>query len=157
MKAKFGKRVAMLLASTALCAAGTLTVGAGAAHAAVPNFTFTFVHSESNPNYYYIYIYNDGTLAGFAEFSADPTNGDPGDAIRAADLLADGYGIKAELSVPSPTTPGMIRTASTAGYNSPFYTLWQTGNLPEGHSYTMYGEAEKNGINYGIDQEFVYS
>ena len=152
MKAKFGKRAAMLLASTALCATGTLTAGAGAAHAAVTSFTFKFVHSESNPNYSFIYAYNNnGALAGYAEFSSNPTNGDPGDAIRAADVLTDGWGIIANLAV-----PGGLRTASTIGYNAPFYSLWKTGNLPEGQAYDMSIEVEKDGL-YFLWDETVYS
>ena len=90
-------------------------------------------------------------LAGYAEFSSNPTNGDPGDAIRAADVLTDGWGIIAELGVPSG-----VRKASTIGYNAPYYSLWATGNLPEGQGYDMTIEAEKGGL-YFLWNDTVYS
>ena len=64
---------------------------------------------------------------GYAHFNADPNNY-PGDALRACDLEADGWGVIAWMH--DPNGP-LLRTATTQGHNSPYCTGWQTGNLPE--------------------------
>ncbi|GHJ56792.1 hypothetical protein Nm8I071_60990 [Nonomuraea sp. TT08I-71] len=67
--------------------------------------------------------------AGYGWFHADPVGSTPGDALKACDLDADGYGVKAWLY--NRNTGNLIRTASTAGHSSPYCTGWQTGDLPE--------------------------
>lgn len=66
---------------------------------------------------------------GYGWFHADPYGSLPGDALKACDLHADGYYIKAWLY--NRDTGNLIRTASTAGHNANYCTDWQTGDLPE--------------------------
>ena len=82
----------------------------------------------------------DNQLRGTGYFNADP--GDyrdaPGDAIRACDWLADGYGIEAQLDVNVATVPGPFhadRTISTAGHqagSSGYCTGWKAKDIDEG-------------------------
>jgi hypothetical protein len=69
-----------------------------------------------------------GDAAGTVEWRQDPSNGRPGDALTARDLLPDGYGIEGRLSTG--------RVASTRGHDSPDSET-ATGNLPEGNASTM--------------------
>ena len=66
---------------------------------------------------------------GYGWFKADPTGSTPGDALKACDLNADGYSIKAWLY--NRDTGNLIRTASTAGHAANYCTDWKTGDLPE--------------------------
>ncbi|SCK54060.1 hypothetical protein YW7DRAFT_04945 [Streptomyces sp. AmelKG-E11A] len=75
--------------------------------------------------------------AGKAIFNADPSGSKPGDAIRACDDAADGWGIKTYMDIGS--NGSVNRTVSTQGHNSPYCTGWATGNLEEGTSVTWWG------------------
>ncbi len=66
---------------------------------------------------------------GYGWFKADPLGSTPGDALKACDLRADGYSIKAWLT--NRNTGNLIRTASTAGHAANYCTDWKTGDLPE--------------------------
>jgi hypothetical protein len=76
-----------------------------------------------------------GDYAGYAMWSRNPVSGDPGDAIRASDGLADGWGVEARLN----EHDGSLRIASTRGHDSPYTSPWKTGNLPEGRWYELKG------------------
>lgn len=107
------------------------TQTAAQAESAAPKLTY----SIQTP-YDQMDISVNGVYAGLALWSKDPggdANGDgvsdPGDALIAFDAAADGYGVEARLSTG--------RIASTAGHASPYWSAWETGNLPEGNAYTM--------------------
>ncbi|GAA3856093.1 hypothetical protein GCM10023084_07500 [Streptomyces lacrimifluminis] len=69
------------------------------------------------------------TTDGYGWFKADPIGSTPGDALKACDLRADGYSIKAWLY--NRDTGNLIRTVSTAGHTANYCTDWKTGDLPE--------------------------
>jgi hypothetical protein len=71
---------------------------------------------------------NITVLGGYGVWSADPSGSTPGDAIKACDTTADGWGIRITLH----TASGADRWISTQGRSSPYCTSWLTGNLPEG-------------------------
>jgi hypothetical protein len=66
-------------------------------------------------------------MGGYGVWSADPSGSNPGDAIKACDTAADGWGIRVTLY-----TAGSSRTVTTQGHASPYCTGWGTGNLAEG-------------------------
>jgi hypothetical protein len=70
------------------------------------------------------------TEGGYAQWNADPYNGIPGDAIRACDTTADGWGIEAWLDINRDGT--IDRIASTRGHNAPYCTGWASGDIAEG-------------------------
>lgn len=83
-----------------------------------------------------VVIYLNDTYAGTGYWNQDPggdLNGDgrtdPGDALIAYDGAADGWGVEARLSTG--------RIATTRGHNSPYWSPWATGDLPEDRTYTM--------------------
>ncbi|MET8831616.1 hypothetical protein ABZX40_37930 [Streptomyces sp. NPDC004610] len=122
------RRIAALIASTTLLVAGTVVMGAGTA-AAVPDFTVKF-SGVSNNGSFTVAVYNNGRYAGLAEWNADHVAYSPGDAMRAVDRLADGWGVEAVLQSP-------YRKATTQGHDSPYITSWKTGDLPEGQTVKM--------------------
>ncbi|MEO3924514.1 hypothetical protein ABGB07_11730 [Micromonosporaceae bacterium B7E4] len=81
--------------------------------------------------------------AGKVYFNQDPTSDPqnpvqiPGDAIRACDNKADGWGIIAELRWTD--TDGRDRAVSTAGHDSPYCTGWKGGDLTEGRDVWLRG------------------
>ncbi|MFE4177180.1 hypothetical protein ACFRR7_34955 [Streptomyces sp. NPDC056909] len=77
---------------------------------------------------------------GLAEWRKDPGSGQPGDALRVYDQEPDGYGIEAHLS------DG--RKATTRGHDSPYWSPWATGDLPEDRTYTMRVCAVKGSDSY---------
>lgn len=115
MKFSILNRSAALVASTTLLAGGTVLAGAGSASA--NNITYV--------------IFDGSTARGSFDWSGDPHDGQPGDAFRVKDDVADGWGIEADLN----TAP--MRIATTSGHASTYTTPWKTGNLPEGKSYTL--------------------
>ncbi|MFF3726920.1 hypothetical protein ACFYYM_31650 [Streptomyces erythrochromogenes] len=122
------RRVAALIASTTLFVGGMGTVGAGTA-AADPAFTFKC--SSVGPNGgFTAAVYNNGRYAGLAEWNADPVSGHPGDAMRAGDVLSDGWYVEAILQSP-------YRVATTKGHPATYLTPWKTGDIPEGQSVKM--------------------
>ncbi|MGW6606056.1 hypothetical protein [Streptomyces sp. NPDC055036] len=129
---KFKSRTTTLLAMSALVVSSALFAGAGSA-SAVGNYSHATLYT----------INSDGSqsVAGQAIWSKDPTGSDPGDALRATDMHADGYGIVAHLSTG--------RKASTAGHNSPYKSPWVTGNLTEGNSYQMWACFISGGVEFG--------
>ncbi|WP_225830909.1 hypothetical protein [Streptomyces sp. NK08204] len=135
-------KAATLLSATALCTVGSLGIGTATASAATPDAQASMVQGQvtlvqsSGGNYWHLVAAGG---AGEAIWSQDPANGDPGDALRAYDGLADGLGIHAYLS------DG--RMASTAGHASPYYSPWVTGDLPEGNWYRMTVCTEKSGVD----------
>lgn len=79
------------------------------------------------------YLYTNGVEAGRGMFQADPFGSEPGDALRACDSDADGYGIEVQMMIdPSPYSWRVDRLATTRGHNSPYCSSWVTGNLVEG-------------------------
>lgn len=142
-------RMAGFVAAVAVLTGGALVTGAGVADAAAPAPQVRVVHAASG-NYWDVVIYNgNGQETGMGQWSQDPQDGNPGDALRAYDALADGYGIHAYLS------DG--RMASTAGHSSPYWSPWVTGNLPEGNWYTLTVCTEKGGVNYSCYSTSVES
>ncbi|MFJ3582858.1 hypothetical protein ACIPPS_11620 [Streptomyces sp. NPDC090127] len=82
------------------------------------------------------------TEGGYAEWNADPYNGIPGDAIRACDTTADGWGIEAWLDIDRNGT--VDRIASTRGKDAPYCTGWVSGNIePEGRPIQMWAVTVK--------------
>lgn len=130
---RFTRRTATLTASATLLVGGLLTAGTGPAQAdGTPTVT---MGTDTSGNYTYVDIYENGRLAGGAWWSRNPTNGDPGDALAAQDLLADGYSIDAQLSTG--------RVATTSGHDAPYVSPWKTGDLPENQEYFMRACLEK--------------
>lgn len=124
MRKRLRDRVATLLVASAVFAGSSVTLGASHAAAA----TWTFEKGEVFPDgSFTIAAYNSGTYAGLMEWRGDPLNGDPGDAFRVLDRLADGWGMEA--SMISPVTG---RVATTRGHSATYYSPWNTGNLDEG-------------------------
>ncbi|MEI5011945.1 hypothetical protein RB196_35945 [Streptomyces sp. PmtA] len=133
------RRLATVLASTALAAGTMLTTATPAS--ADPNFTFSYTKYSSGS--LVINVYTNGTHSGRAEFQADPIpDAVPGDAIRAQDSLDDGWGIKAIMTFPE------SREVSTSGHPSPYTTGWDTGDLEEGETVIMRACATKSGSSY---------
>ncbi|OIK01398.1 hypothetical protein [Streptomyces colonosanans] len=139
------RRIATLIASTALLVGGTVTMGAGTA-AADPNFTFKYSGTTSNGSFT-VAVYNNGTYAGLAEWNADPVSGHPGDAMRAGDVLSDGWYVKAILLSP-------YRLATTQGHPATYLTPWKTGDLPEGQKVEM-RVAISNGTTTYLSQYYT--
>ncbi|MBM4826501.1 MULTISPECIES: hypothetical protein [Streptomyces] len=125
------KRIAALLAATAVMGGVSLGTGAGTASAA-PRLTYQSSWYQSGQSVV-VYLYADGKYAGYVNWNADPVGTDPGDALRANDDAADGWGVKGMVSAPG----WLIREASTQGHPSPYTTPWQTGNLTEGNKYDL--------------------
>lgn len=130
----FAKRTATLLAATAMAVSISLGSGAGTA-AAAPTLTYDVYWSQTNKSAIY-YLYANGDYAGFVEWHADPVGSTPGDALRARDSSAEGWGVEATVST---ITIGYSRTASTRGEPSPYTTPWNTGNLEEGTKLRLTG------------------
>ncbi|WUH88740.1 hypothetical protein OG900_38560 [Streptomyces sp. NBC_00433] len=123
-------KMAGLAAAVTVLTGGVLVTGAGAADAAAPAAQQLRVVQTTAGNYTDLVIYNfNGQEMGMGQWSQDPQDGNPGDALRAYDGLADGYAIYAYLS------DG--RVATTSGHNSPYWSGWVGPNLPEDHTYTM--------------------
>ena len=130
--AKMRNRIATLLVATAV----TVGIGSGTAVAA-PRLTYTDSYYQDGQSLT-VYLYADGDYAGYVNWNADPDSfGTPGDALRAYDGAADGYGIKGATIWPS--NNATERTVSTYGHAYPYYTGWNTGNLTEGTSLDLYG------------------
>ncbi|MER6812025.1 hypothetical protein ABT299_22385 [Spirillospora sp. NPDC000708] len=127
-------RLGALFAATTLFATGTIVASATAANAAT--FTYSCEVYNSATKAKIIRVYNGGKYAGYAMWNGDPSGSWPGDALRAYDGLADGWGVVANLSTG--------RTATTVGHNAPYYSPWATGDLTEGNHYDMYVQM-KNG------------
>ncbi|MGV9349473.1 hypothetical protein ACWDSD_32695 [Streptomyces spiralis] len=125
MKLGILNRSAALIASAALLAGGTLIAGASSAAAANMGGA----------------LYDDDLVyRGSWEWNQDPHDGEPGDAFRVTDSVADGWGVEAVLEI-SPTP----RVATTQGHSSPYTSPWATGDLPEGTDYTLSFYIVKNG------------
>ncbi|MHA6763399.1 hypothetical protein [Streptacidiphilus sp. PAMC 29251] len=143
-----GKKTVVLMASTVLATAGIMVTNVSSASATTYNPADYRAASELvSGNFYDIIVYtnvNETTVAGEVTFSKNPLDGYPGDAIRAYDALADGYGIEATLNVGE-------RFATTSGHSSPYYSPWATGNLPEGTSYQLSVQVIKGGLTYFAD------
>ncbi|WP_329246008.1 hypothetical protein OG223_11240 [Streptomyces sp. NBC_01478] len=74
----------------------------------------------------------------WGNFNQDPVGGTdptPGDAIRACDDDADGWGVTAYLDVGRNGT--WDRTSTTAGHAAGFCSGWETGNLTENTKVTL--------------------
>jgi len=79
-----------------------------------------------------IYEYAGSTLVGSGCFHADPEGSVPGDAIRACDWYADGYGYEVQLDVSPTGIWDVDRRVNTRGHDSPYCSPWATGNIAEG-------------------------
>lgn len=123
---KFGilNRPVALVASATLLAGGTLV--AGASNAAASNQVANV-------------FYDSNVYRGSWAWNQDPHDGQPGDAFRVTDDVADGYGIEADLRV------APMRIATTAGHSSPYTSPWASGDLTEDKSYTLDIYLVKNG------------
>ncbi|WP_406241108.1 hypothetical protein [Streptomyces anulatus] len=125
------RRIGLTISATMLAAAGTIIAGSPTATAAdIPNYTFSA--SKDSDGSLRVGAYLDGRYAGLAEWSADPIPhaSYPGDAVRALDVLADGWGAEAIIENP-------YRIATTQGHSSPYTTSWKTGDLAEGREIRM--------------------
>ncbi|MFC4017086.1 hypothetical protein ACFOW4_03900 [Micromonospora sp. GCM10011542] len=109
---------------------------AGLAAVAMVLTTQVPAHAEPTSQSVWVeWLYSNGVEAGRGQFQADPFGSEPGDALRACDFNADGYGIEVRMMINPSTSPSSWRTdrmASTRGINSPYCTPWATGNLTEG-------------------------
>ncbi|MFJ5302051.1 hypothetical protein [Streptomyces sp. NPDC088350] len=85
--------------------------------------------------------------AGYGTFNADPNGSIPGDAIRACDTKADGWGVETALDYP-PFDKKMDRIIDTRGHASGYCSPWLGGNLTEGVTYRMY-VTPVSGTSYG--------
>ncbi|MFC8260705.1 hypothetical protein ACFUNF_24600 [Streptomyces sp. NPDC057291] len=119
------KRLAAMACASLTLATGVVTTAATPA-AAAPTFTIDDSGLLSNGSRRLV-VYTDGYMSGDIDWNADPLGSTPGDALRARDLGADGWGVVAHASM-----PGENRTASTQGHSSPYSTNWITGDLVEG-------------------------
>lgn len=131
------KRIAAALAAASVLTAGITVLGGGAAHASKNDFTTKCKYLSDTKEWEAIAYNTDGNYVGLALFDQDPMYGHPGDALYATDAYADGWGVIAHLSTG--------RTASTVGHSAGYTTPAVTGNLPEGHTYSMWVEMEKDG------------
>ncbi|MCT4355008.1 hypothetical protein M5362_17910 [Streptomyces sp. Je 1-79] len=128
--AKMRTRIATLLAATAVTVGATLGTGAGTA-AAAPRLTVQTSWYQDTHSVV-AYLYADGKYAGYVNWNADPVGTDPGDALRANDDAADGWGVKGII-----TNAWVYREASTQGHSSPYTTSWKTGDLDEGQRLSL--------------------
>ncbi|MER5499035.1 hypothetical protein ABT096_17835 [Streptomyces sp. NPDC002561] len=127
MKVNIAWRLGSTLGALTVAAAGVLVV----ANPAAAEDSFSFTYSTLDNGDAVIVAKNNswgGDAAGTAEWRADPSGSQPGDALTATDVLGDGYGMEAHLS--------NGRVASTRGQSAP-YSVTKTGDLPEGNKYTM--------------------
>ncbi|MEU9883613.1 hypothetical protein [Streptomyces phaeochromogenes] len=125
--AKMRNRIATLLVATAV----TVGIGSGTAVAA-PRLTYTDSYYQDGQSLT-VYLYADGDYAGYVNWNADPDSfGTPGDALRAHDGGADGWGVKGTVF-----NANVYREASTQGHSSPYTTPWKTGDLTEGQRLTF--------------------
>jgi len=127
----WSKRLVTLLAASAVMVGVSFGTGAGTAVAA-PKLTYDSSWYQSGKSVV-VYLYADGDYAGYVNWNADPEGNDPGDALRAKDVAADGWGVEGTVSEPG----WLVREASTRGHSSPYTTPWQTGNLIEGTPYSL--------------------
>ncbi|WEH15004.1 hypothetical protein [Streptomyces sp. VNUA24] len=86
------------LAATPAVATATATVVGGAGTATAAD-SFGFGYSTNSSGDAVISVRNNtwGESAGNATRQKDPRGGEPGDALSAYDVLADGYGVEAHL------------------------------------------------------------
>ncbi|OAH11311.1 hypothetical protein [Streptomyces jeddahensis] len=125
--AKMRNRIVTLLAATAVMVGVSFGAGAGTA-AAAPRLTYTTSWYQDYDSVV-VYLYADGNYAGYVNWNSDPDSfGTPGDALRAHDGGADGWGVEGTVM-----SAQVYRVASTAGHASPYTTPWQTGDITEGH------------------------
>lgn len=73
---------------------------------------------------------------GYGQWNPDPSGSIPGDAIRACDNAADGWGIEVWLDINRNGT--IDRIASTRGHDSPYCSSWASGNIAEGTPVDVY-------------------
>lgn len=95
-----------------------------------------------------IYVGSYGT----GRFQADPSGSIPGDAIRACDTSADGFGIRVGLDIGA--DGDVDRIVTTEGHNSPYCSAWGSGNIAEGTSVRLWAYRIKNNQ---IDGANLYS
>ncbi|MGW1891563.1 hypothetical protein ACWCP6_15085 [Streptomyces sp. NPDC002004] len=122
MRSRGKNRLITFLTTSALLAGASLTFGAN--NAAAADFTFEKGKLWDDGSFTVV-AYNNGKYAGLAEWNADPGVDAPGDALRAVDPLADGWGVEAHLLDPS-------RVASTRGHDARYISPWKSGDIPEG-------------------------
>jgi hypothetical protein len=116
------------LSAATLLAAGTLITSATTASAASYSATCSLTDSAHKSITMRIY---DSSIreVGQVEWNGDPNGSIPGDAMRAYDGRADGWGVEAHLSTG--------RIASTRGHEYGYWSTWATGDLPEDHDYAI--------------------
>lgn len=73
---------------------------------------------------------------GYGLWSPDPSNGDPGDAIKACDTEADNWGIQVQMDIHKDGT--YDRIATTRGHGAGYCSDWETGNIAEGTVIRIY-------------------
>ncbi|BBB02003.1 hypothetical protein RVR_9684 [Actinacidiphila reveromycinica] len=103
----------------------------------MPTLQITAVSSEDYP--LVVVVNSTGEVMGWGEWSQDPYNGQPGDALRVADTLTDGYAVYGYLSADN-------RVATTSGHTAVYVSPWVGPNLPENHTYDMTICAQRNGL-----------
>nr|WP_181803170.1 hypothetical protein [Streptomyces shenzhenensis] len=84
----------------------------------------------------------------WGNFNQDPvggTNPTPGDAIRACDFTADGWGVTTYLDIGS--NGSWDRTSTTAGNAADYCSPWATGNIGEGTKVTIKACNTKSGYS----------
>ncbi|MFD7720428.1 hypothetical protein [Streptomyces sp. NPDC059814] len=88
----------------------------------------------------------EATFGGYGGWNPDPYSGIPGDAIRACDTTADGWGIEVKLDIGRDGT--WDRTVSTRGHNSPYCSPWKSGNIKEGTPVSIQVANVDGGVTY---------
>lgn len=84
--------------------------------------------------------------AGYGTFNADPNGSIPGDAIRACDTKADGWGVETALDYNYDKV--MDRVVDTRGHGAGYCSGWLGGDLREGRTVRMY-VTPVSGTSYG--------
>ncbi|MFF3499273.1 hypothetical protein [Streptomyces sp. NPDC003247] len=90
--------------------------------------------------------------AGYGTWNADPDGSIPGDAIRACDTKADGWGVETALDYDFDTVPDRI--VDTRGHAAGYCSGWLGGDLKEGRTVRMYVtpvQGSSSGPSYYID------
>ncbi|WP_326661812.1 hypothetical protein [Streptomyces sp. NBC_00385] len=89
---------------------------------------------------------------GYAQWNPNPSGSTPGDAMRACDNSADGYGVTAKLMNSDYV---WIRTVTTAGHSANYCTPWKGGDLDEDDRFLVYTFRTKGGEEVMIDYRSV--
>ncbi|MFD8779449.1 hypothetical protein [Streptomyces sp. NPDC059916] len=111
------------------------------------------VATPAAADYNYGKVLDGGNYIGTVYWNRDPWNSTPGDSMQMCDTYKDGFGLEARLIV----NGAVDRVATTAGHNSPYCSPWKSGDLPEGHWYTVKAYKVKGGVYTYLDDYLFMS